>query len=107
MRQARYLRGGLVILALSGIGSTGCIQNYYPVCAPNMVHPGTQVSEVPADGTVTTTRSSAVGSPPQSVVSQPRSSRLFGSWNSTPAQPSSVAETIVEGGISDPTTTTK
>ena len=107
MRQARLMRGGLVLLLSGWVGSAGCIQNYYPVPVAGsggVVQYGS-VCDVPAArGTVVTQGAPATtvigAQPPRVVVSQPSSGF---SWRRS--DPESLATTRVEGNIDEPTVT--
>jgi hypothetical protein len=119
MRLARFVHGGLLSALAAFAGSAGCTHNYYyggvPPCAPGVA--GTvqygSVCEVPGPaggaavaqegaGTGTGTRSSAVGTTPRVVVSEPKGPRL--SWRRSDPE-TSVATTRVEGAIDDGTKT--
>lgn len=104
MRQARFLHGGMLLLL------AGCTHNYYygtvPSCAPGTVQYGS-VCDVPASSggaavAQNGTRSSAVGSTPSVVVSEPSGPRL--SWRRADPE-ASIATTRVEGAIDDSTST--
>ncbi len=108
MRRARYLRGGLAALAIGWGGSTGCIQNYYPVpvCEPGAVQYGA-TCDVPAAGGSSvaqgSTRTTVVGTrPPSVVVSQPSAGSRFSWRRSDPEH--SIVTTKAEGAIDDATT---
>lgn len=110
MRQARYFHGGILLLLACSLGAAGCTHNYYygavPNCAPGTVQYGS-VCDVPAtNGGATVaqngTRSSAVGSTPRVVMSEPAGPRL--SWRRSDPE-TGVATTRVEGAIDDTTTT--
>ena len=124
MRQARFVRGGVLALLAGaiGAGSAGCTHNYYygnvPPCGPGVIEPGTlqngSVCEVPTQvvgGTVvasgpTGTTTTALGGPrpPRIVVSEPMNGSSRFPWRRSDPE-SGIATTNVEGALGDSTAT--